>query len=200
MLEKIDFPLSESHSTILQILSAVAWADGNLSKEETEVLMEQFKTDLPVDPEPIAYIEDNMTLYDPFSTNPMVYEQIEARIKAESAFKDILNNYKSNPVPLKDLVNSLSSMEDRCLTIKLAYMVIKASADDEGNLICSDEKAVYRQLVELLQLSNDIVTKIELEASQELDKFQHPFKALISNIASFLGQKVTLNSIKKLAT
>ncbi|WP_017293188.1 tellurite resistance TerB family protein [Geminocystis herdmanii] len=200
MSEKIDFQLPESHSTILQILSAVAWADGDLSQEETEVLIEQFKTDLPVDPEPIAYMEDNMTLYDPFSTNPVVYEQIEARIQAESAFKDILNNYKYNPIPLTDLVSRLSSIEDRCLTVKLAYMVIKASADDEGNLICPDEKAVYRQLVELLELSNDIVTKIELEASQELDKFQHPFKALIHNVTSFFGQKVTLESIKKLAT
>lgn len=200
MSEKIDLQLPQSQATILQILSAVAWADGDLSKEETEVLMEQFKTDLPVDPEPIAYLDDNMTLYDPFSTNPLVYEQIEARIQAESAFKDILNNYKSNPVPLADLVDGLSSMEDRCLTVKLAYMVMKASADDEGNLICTDEKAVYRQLVELLQLSNDMVTKIELEASQELDKFQHPFKALMSNVASFFGQKVTLKSIKKLTT
>jgi|JI8StandDraft_2_1071088.scaffolds.fasta_scaffold149500_1 hypothetical protein len=200
MSEKIDFQLPESHSIILQILSAVAWADGNLSEEEMEVLMEQFKTDLPLDPEPIAYMDDNMTLYDPFSTNPLVYEQIQARISSELAFKDILNNYKLNPVPLTDLVSGLTSIEDRCLTVKLAYMVIKASADDEGNLICTDEKAVYRQLVELLELNHDTVTKIELEASQELDKFQHPFKALIHNVASFLGQKVTLKSIKKLAT
>lgn len=200
MSEKIDFQLPESHATILQILSAVAWADGDLSQEETEVLIEQFKTDLPVDPEPIAYMEDNMTLYDPFSTNPVVYEQIEERIQAESVFKDILNSYKSNPIPLTDLVSGLSSIEDRCLTVKLAYMVMKASADDEGNLICTNEKAVYRQLVELLQLKHDTVTKIELEASQELDKFQHPFKALMSNVASFFGQKVTLESIKKLAT
>lgn len=199
MSETRDFQLPESHAIILQILSAVAWADGDLSKEETEVLIEQFKTDLPVDPEPIAYIEDNMTLYDPFSTNPLVYEQIEARIKAESAFKDILNNYKYNPVPLTDLVNRLSSIEDRYLTVKLAYMVIKASSDDEGNLISPDEKAVYRQLVELLELNHETVTKIELEASQELDKFQHPFKALMSNVTSFFTQKITLKSIKKLA-
>jgi uncharacterized membrane protein YebE (DUF533 family) len=198
MSEKIDFQLPESHCNILQILCAVAWADGDLSEEETNVLIEQFKTDLPVDPEPIAYMEDNMTLYVPFSTNPLVYEQIEARIKAENAFKEILNNYKYNPVSLKDLVPRLDSIEDRYLAVKLAYMVIKASPDDEGNLICREEKAVYRQLVELLKLDNDTVTKIEMEASQELDKFQHPFKALIHNVTSFLGQKVTLEGIKKL--
>ncbi|MGI0482694.1 TerB family tellurite resistance protein [Geminocystis sp. CENA526] len=198
MSEKTSFQLPESHGNILQILCAVAWADGDLSQEETDVLIEKFKTDLPVDPEPIAYIEDNMTLYDPFSTNPLVYEQIEARIKAENAFKDILNDYKYNPIPLKDLAPRLESIEDRYLAVKLAYMVIKASPDDEGNLICREEKAVYRQLVELLKLDNDTVTKIEMEASQELDKFQHPFKALIHNVTSFLGQKVTLEGIKKL--
>lgn len=198
MTKTRDFQLPQSHITILQVLSAVAWADGDLSKEEIDVLIEQFKTDLPVDPEPMAYIEDNMTLYDPFSTNPVVYEQIEARIAAESAFKDILNNYKNNPIPLTDLVNGLSSIEDRCLTVKLAYMVIKASADDEGNLISPDEKVIYRQLVELLKLNPEMVTKIELEASEELDKFQHPLKALMMNVGSFLTQPVTLDSIKNL--
>ncbi|BAQ65935.1 hypothetical protein [Geminocystis sp. NIES-3709] len=194
MLEKLDFQLPESHLNILRVLSAIAWADGDLSKEETAVLIEQFKVDLPVDPQPIAYLEDNMTLYDPFSANPLVYELIEARIKAESAFKDILEGYKYNPIPLVDLVSRITTIEDRHLTVKLAYMVIKASPDDEGNLICSQEKFVYRQLIDLLNLDSEVVKKIEWEASQELDKFQHPFKALIDNIKNFFGQKITLEN------
>lgn len=190
MAKKQEFYLPESHLNILRVVSAVAWADGDLSQEETEVLLESFKIDLPTDPEPIAYLEDNMTLYDPFSSNPLVYEQIEARIKAESAFKDLLENYRHHPIPLNELTPHLTSIEDRYLTVKLAYMVIKASPDEEGNLISSGEKKVYRELLDLLDIDDETVKKIEWEASQELEKFQHPFKAFISNIVSFLTQKI----------
>jgi len=194
--DNTDFQIPESHLNILKIVSAMAWADGKLDKEEIDVLMEQFKVDLPVDPQPIVYLEENITFYDPFSTNPIIYEQIETRIKSESAFKDILWDYKDNPIPLPELVCKLGSIEDRCLAVKLSYMVIKACADKEGDLISPQEKVVYRQLLELTQLDNETVKKIEWKASQELEKFQHPFKALLHNVKSFLGKKITLQGLE----
>ncbi|MBL1209934.1 TerB family tellurite resistance protein [Geminocystis sp. GBBB08] len=192
MMEKSNVYFSESHLNILHLMSAIAWADGNLSKEETDVLLELFKTDLPVDPEPIAYMGDNMTLYDTVSANPAIYEQIQERIEAELAFKDILNSYKNNSIPLEDLVAPIKTIEDRCLAIKLAYMVVKASADDEGNLISASEKVIYRQLLQLLEIEENLVKKIEWEADKELEKFQHPFKAFMANVKKILFKKIEI--------
>ncbi len=190
MLENQDFYIPESHLNILHLVSAVAWADGDLSKDETEILMELFKADLPVDPQPIVYLDDNMTLYNSMTVNTEVYEQIQERMKAELTFKEILNSYKNNPISLEDLISPIETLEDRCLALKLAYMVVKASPDSEGNLISSQEKVVYRQLISLLNLDNELIKKIEWEADQELEKFQHPFKAFINNVKNFLLKKI----------
>lgn len=194
MTEKLNFELPQSQLNILHLVSAIAWADGDLSTEEGDVLMEQFKANLPPEDQLIVYLDNNLTLYDSFSpdANVLIYEQIQARIEAVSAFKEILQSYKNNPVALEDLVAPIKTIEDRSLAVKLAYMIAKASADKDGNLICSQEKAVYRQLIELLQLNNDLVQKIELEADKELEAFQHPFKAFIDNVKDILLKKIEL--------
>ncbi|WP_330202388.1 TerB family tellurite resistance protein [Cyanobacterium sp. Dongsha4] len=182
--------LPESQLLILNIVCALAWADDELSEEETEILLEKFKSNLPPEPEPI-YFDDPDPFYNTMGLSSFsVAEQTQARINAEIAFKDILNRYKQNPIPLSDLVSQLKTNEDRCLAAKLAYMVIKASPDNEGNLICPDEKAVYRQLIQLLNLDPEVVQKIEQRADYELDKFQHPFKAFMGNVKKFFLKKI----------
>lgn len=194
MTEKLNFYFPESHLNILHLVSAIAWSDGDLSTEESDVLIEQFKANLPTDPEPIVYLDNNITLYDSFSpsANPLIYEQIQARMEAESAFKDILQSYKNHPVPLEDLVAPIKTIEDRSLAVKLAYMVVKASPDKDGNLICPQEKAVYRKLIQLLEINSDLVQKIEWEADKKLEKFQHPFKAFIDNLKDILLTKIEI--------
>jgi hypothetical protein len=192
MTEKSNFYFPESHLNILHVVSAIAWADGDLSKAETDILMELFKGDFPIDPEPITYLGDNMTLYDTVSANPVIYEQIHKRMEAELAFKDILNSYKQNPVPLEELVAPIKTIEDRCLAVKLAYMVIKAGNNHDSNLICPQEKAIYRQLIQLLEIDNDLAQKIEWEADKELEEFQHPFKAFMENLKKILLKKIDI--------
>jgi hypothetical protein len=195
MTEKSSFYLPESQLNILHLISAVAWADGDLSTEESEVLIEQFKGNLPTDPEPIIYLDGNIGLYDSFSTNmntAILHEQIQERIDAELAFKEVLNSYKYNPVPLEDLVKPIQTIEDRSLAIKLAYMVVKASPDNDGNLICPQEKAIYRQLIQLLEIDSNLIQKIEWEADKKLEQFQHPFKAFIENLKEILLTKIEI--------
>lgn len=190
MSENPSLFLPESQLVILNIVCALAWADNDLSVEETEILLEKFKTNLPPEPE-LMYLDDPDPFFGTMGLSSFtVAEQTQARVNAEIAFKDILNSYKENPKPLSDLVSQLKTHEDRCLTAKLAYMVIKASGDDEGNLICPEEKATYRQLIQLLNLDSEVVQKIEQRASYELDKFQHPFKAFMGNVRKFFLTKI----------
>jgi hypothetical protein len=179
--------LPESHLNILRILSALAWADENLSKEEIELLLEQFKEDLPANTTPISSQEYPIFTGFNLEVSPILLEQMESRINAELTFRKIINSYQDNPIPLADLVSNLETIEDRCLTVKLAYMLISVGYDPQKHSIHPKEKALYRQLIQLLDLDDDLVQEIEWEANQDLDKFQHPFKALLSNIRHFLN-------------
>ncbi len=187
MTQSTDFNIPESHFNILRILSAMAWADGNLSEEEVDILIDQFKVDLPLDPHPLFYAEDSTALFGSFRESPPISEQLQERIDAELAFKEILISYKYNPTPLPELVAKLKTPEDRCLTVKLAYMVIKASRDpnQKDSLISPGEKEAYRQLLDLVDLEPDLITEVELQANRELDQFQHPFSAFLANLKHF---------------
>lgn len=66
-------------------------------------------------------------------------------------------------------------------------MVMKASPDESGELITTEEKKVYRQLVNLLDLNEDLVKEIELQANEDLEEFQHPFQAFISHLKKGIG-------------
>lgn len=190
MSENPSLFLPESQLLILKILSALAWADNHLSAEETEILLEKFKANFPPEPDTLYFDDPDPLFNTMILSSYTLAEQTQARVNAEIAFKEILNNYQQNPTPLKDLVSQLKTHEDRCLTVKLAYMVMKASADDNSNLICPEEKAIYRQLIQLLNLDNETVQKIEQRASYELEKFQHPFKAFMGNVKNFFLTKI----------
>ena len=115
-----------------------------------------------------------------------VSEQLSERISAELALQEVISEYKYNPLPLKVLVDKLANQEDRCLCLKLAYMVIKASPNNSGELIDFEEKKAYRQLVDLLNLDEDLVEEIELQASKDLEKFQHPLQAFLASLKEAL--------------
>ena len=192
MSETESLSLPESHLNILQIMSALAWADGDLSEEETDILLEEFKSDLPVNPQMMLTQDDGFFVNSASNIDPLTVEQIEKRAIAELVFKQIIQDYRQNPIPLADLVAKLETHEDRCFTAKLAYMLIKVSHDQQENLISANEKSAYRQLIDLLQLDDEFIKEIEWEANQELDEYQHPFKAFLSNIKHFFTQEIHL--------
>lgn len=181
------FNLPESHLNILRVVSAIAWADGNLTEEEANILIHEFNADLPPNPNPLLYLEETPPFFSSLGQNATISEQLSERITAELALNEIIVEYKYNPIPLQILVDKLITEEDRCLALKLAYMVIKASPNDAGELISLEEKKAYRQLVDLLNLKENLVKEIELQASQDLANFQHPFHAFISSIKETLG-------------
>lgn len=187
MDSQIQLNLPESHVNILRVVSAIAWADGNLTEEEAKILIHEFNDDLPPNPSPLLYLEEVPPFFNNLVNNDTISEQLSQRITAETALNEIIVEYKYNPIPLQILVEKLVTEEDRCLALKLAYMVIKASPNNQGESISLEEKKAYRQLVDLLKLDCNLVEEIELQASKDLDHFQHPFQAFISNIKETLG-------------
>jgi uncharacterized membrane protein YebE (DUF533 family) len=86
-----------------------------------------------------------------------------------SAWETDLEN--SNDIP--SLAAAITTNEDRCLAVKLAYMVAAVSRNSEDeSVINSDERVVYRQLAECLGLPEATIDVLEQEADAELAK--HP--------------------------
>jgi hypothetical protein len=187
MQSESNLQLPESHLNILRIVSAIAWADGKLSEAELNVIIHGFDPDLPASPSPLLYLEDPQFLFGTSVERETVSKQLSERISAELALKEVIMEYKYNPLPLKVLVDKLATQEDRCLALKLAYMVIKASPNESGQLINMEEKKAYRQLVDLLNLEEDLVREIELQADGDLEKFQHPLQAFLDSLKKALG-------------
>jgi hypothetical protein len=77
-----------------------------------------------------------------------------------------LRDYIMQNIPLDELIHQLESQEERELVLQLGYEVIASSArtPDEPN-INADEAVAYQKLVQLLDLPEDTVKRIEAEAS-----------------------------------
>jgi len=153
--------LSAEQTNLLKIVWTMAWSDGEFSEEEQDLLL--------------SYCSELLA----------ENEQQQAEIKAYLASKSV-------EIPaielLDELVPQLSIEEDRELALKLGYMVIaiskKTGLDSQINL---EEKRAYRKLVELLNLPDETVQKIEWAANTDLERQEQPLEILKSLLARFLN-------------
>ena len=74
-----------------------------------------------------------------------------------------LQNYLSQNIPLEDLVPKLNSTEEKEMVLRLSYEIISS------NQINQLETVVYQQLLQLLDLPSEVVTKIETEVRAQLN-------------------------------
>jgi hypothetical protein len=120
---------------LLRIVASMAWSDGELATEEVNLMIDRFCRLFATDVE-------------------QEYLQQELR------------DYIMQNIPLDELIHQLESQEERELVLQLGYEVIASSArtPDEPN-INADEAAAYQKLVELLNLPEESVKRIEAEAS-----------------------------------
>lgn len=128
---------------LLRIVLALAWADGNLAKEEADVMLTNFS---------------------------QVFATTAAE---QDAIKQELQGYLIQDIPLEELVPKLSTPAEKEFVLRLGYEVISSSArtPDEA-LINQDEQAIYQRLVDLLDLPAATVERIEQAAQAALGKTQ----------------------------
>ncbi|ESA36919.1 tellurite resistance protein [Leptolyngbya sp. Heron Island J] len=128
---------------LLRIVLALAWADGNLAKEEADVMVTR--------------------LSQVFATNP----------EYQTAIKQELQGYLVQDIPLDELVPKLTTEAEKEFVLRLGYEVISASArTPDEDLINQDEQATYQQLVALLNLPAGTVQRIEQAAQTALGQNQ----------------------------
>jgi hypothetical protein len=130
---------------LLRILCTVAWADGECSTAEHDLLARLVARHLPGD----------------IAASPG-----EAGLEAFLA--------ERLPVAgLGELVGQLSSEEDRELALKLAYMILRVGRRSPAEpSINAQERVAYRQLVDLLNLDETRIREIEWAAEADLPRKQ----------------------------
>ena len=153
---------------LLRIVCCVAWADGDMSVEEGRLL---------------ALIEAR-------------YFGADDKVGAGSSGEH-LSYSNLGELQLEQLIERLESVEDRLLALKLANMMARVSKrQQDTDLINPEEKAVYRRLVEGLDLSESQIQEAEWAAEMEVSTGRNIW-TLIGNSLSGLGAWPSAEMLEK---
>lgn len=138
-MEPIPPSISPHQMDMLRVVTAMAWADGELEPDEEIVILNE--------------------LTQVFATDIDQQRSLITELKA----------YLSQNLPLEDSLNHIRRKEDRQLVLRLSYQVIQASrrkADEP--MINLEEAAQYQKLVQLLDLPPAEVAAIEAEVTENM--------------------------------
>ena len=126
-------PSISSHQLkMLRIVAAMAWSDGNLAREEVEVMLSRFSQ--------------------LFATDVEEQQQLQQELR----------DYLLQDVNVDELIAELETPEERELILQLSYEVIQASSRTTNEPKINEEEAVaYQELVKLLNLPAEVVKRIE---------------------------------------
>ena len=122
---------------LLRIVASMAWADGELATEEVNLMLDRF-----------------CGLFAPGTDGQQMQQE--------------LRDYIMQNIPLDELIGQLETQDEKELVLQLGYEVISSSSrtPDEPK-INAEEAAAYQKLVQLLNLPEDAVKRIEAEASAD---------------------------------
>jgi hypothetical protein len=125
--------------TLMRVVAAMAWSDGNLATEEVDLMIQRF--------------------------SGLFAQEADQRAELEKELRD----YLMQNIPLEELVPGLPSQVERELVLQLAYEVISSSArTPEEALINPEEAEAYQRLLHLLDLPAETVAQVEAAARASL--------------------------------
>ncbi len=151
-MEPLPPSISPYQMSILRVVTAMAWADGELEPDEITVMLEQLTQ-----------------LFAPTSG------------ESRSLINE-LRSYLDQNLGLEESLKHLTHIDDRRLVLRLSYQVICASRRHQNEpLINLDEAEAYQKLIKLLNLSAAEVAEIESEISKKssITDVVNEFSALI---------------------
>ncbi len=148
--------ISPRQMNLLRVVAAMSWSDGELSPEESTLILDRFSQ---------LFAQD---------------QQQQAHIRQE------LHDYVTQNIPLEEIVPKLQSDTEKFLVLQLGYAVIQASSRAPGEpLVNEDEKAAYGKLVALLNLPPEQVTALEAEMDAQLQS-QSVVDAVVDSVNQYL--------------
>lgn len=142
---------------LLRIITAMAWADGELAQEEVDVMLDRLSA--------------------LFAADAPQKQQLHQELR----------DYMMQNIPLEELIPKLQTEDEKKLVLLLGYEVIWASArtPDEDN-INDDEAAAYQKLVDLLGLSPETVQQVIADAEADASKDENLIDKLTRQFEEFI--------------
>ena len=148
--------ISPRQMNLLRVVAAMSWSDGELSPEESTLILDRFSQ---------LFAQD---------------EQQQAQLRQE------LHDYVTQNIPLEEVVPKLQSDTEKFLVLQLGYAVIQASSRAPGEpLVNEDEKAAYSKLISLLQIPPEQVAALEAEMDAQL-QHQSVVDAVVGHVNQYL--------------
>lgn len=150
-------PITPRQMNLLRVVTAMAWADGELATEEVEVMLKGFSQ--------------------LFAKTPQQQQELQQELR----------DYMMQNLPLDELIPKLETSEERELVLKLGYEVISASSrtPEEPN-INPEEAEAYQKLIQLLNLPPDVVKRVETEATAAMQQSEGIVHKLTHHLEDFL--------------
>jgi len=157
-LQELPPPISPRQMDILRVVAAMAWADGKLEPDEIRIMLDEFA---------------------------LLFAKTDTE---RNSLKNRLREYLDQNIPLEEVVPQIKSIDDRKLTLRLGYQVIKASRrNPDEPMVNLDEAAAYQRLVRILGLPSEVVADIEASiVSSDESNSQGIIQALASRIHKLL--------------
>lgn len=144
---------------LLRVVTAMAWADGQLAQEEVDLMLDRLSG---------LFAKGN---------------------SEKEALSQELRDYLMQNIPPEESLPKLVSQEEKELVLQLGYEVISASArtPDEPK-INAEEAEAYKKLVELLNLPEEAVKRVEKEAKADANSDVSLIDKLTQKIEKYMGE------------
>ncbi|APB34164.1 urea ABC transporter ATP-binding protein UrtD [Gloeomargarita lithophora Alchichica-D10] len=151
--------MTPEHEFLLQIVAAVAWSDGRLTRQEIHLILEQLAPAFaPQEPE----------------NQDQLWSELYDRLFAHYDLEELL---QQEPPP-----------QHREWLLRLSYLLIQSGQNPRETAIAPAEQRAYRRLVEWLNLPPEAVEQIEQAAQGDVIFHQgQPLAALRGHIEQFFG-------------
>lgn len=143
--------------TLLRVVTSMAWSDGHLAAEEVDLMLARFSQ---------LFAKD---------------------ATQQKALSKELREYLVQNIPLDELIPKLGNVEERELVLWLGYEVIQSSArtPDEPK-INMEEAAAYQRLVQLLDLPDETVKRVEAEFAAAPEMGEGVVETLARKLEEFI--------------
>lgn len=143
---------------LLRVITAMAWADGDLAVEEVDLMLAR--------------------LSEVFASDSQQQQELQQELR----------DYLHQNIPLAELIPQLESIEERQLVLRLGYEVIQANRRAANEpAINPAEAAAYQKLKQSLALPADIVRQIESESDSEVYPERSAIDSLVGKLKHFMA-------------
>lgn len=149
--------ISPRQMNLLRVVTAMAWADGELAEEEVEVMLDRFSG--------------------LFAMDAPQHQQLRQELR----------DYMMQNIPLEELIPKLQGQDERELVLRLGYEVISSSSrTPDEDYINAEEAEAFQRLVTLLGMTPERAQEVIADADTESSHPENLVDSLVRQLEEFM--------------